>query len=122
MLEVEAARLSTPRCTASVETEFLDVVLEDPDLLQGEFEAIIAASWPDPPNPPRQPAPPALMPGPCEPHTRRPGHLPRSGPAEPRPAGPRPETGGRQRSPPAPLTAPCPGAESGSPRPLGTRA
>ena len=35
--------------TRSAEEQFLDLVLADDDLLQAEFDAIIAAEWPGPP-------------------------------------------------------------------------
>jgi hypothetical protein len=38
---------------------FLDTVLGDEDLLRQEFDAIVAASWPEPPAPPPPAAPPA---------------------------------------------------------------
>jgi hypothetical protein len=34
----------------SVEAQFLDLICDDPDLLQAEFDAIIAAEWPEPPG------------------------------------------------------------------------
>jgi hypothetical protein len=36
-------------CTRSAEEEFLDLLLADDDLLRAEFDAIIAAEWPEPP-------------------------------------------------------------------------
>jgi hypothetical protein len=44
----------------SVIGEFIELVCVDDDLLEAEFESIIAAAWPDgPPDaaPPRQPSP-----------------------------------------------------------------
>lgn len=35
--------------TRSAEDQFLDLLLADDDLLQAEFDAIIAAEWPGPP-------------------------------------------------------------------------
>jgi hypothetical protein len=50
----------------TVEEQFLDLICNDADLLTAEFDAIIAAEWPNPPvNPPgrgptgRQPTRPA---------------------------------------------------------------
>ncbi len=41
--------------TRSVEDRFLDLLLADDDLVQAEFDAIIAAEWPGPPpNLPRR--------------------------------------------------------------------
>ena len=34
----------------SVEAQFVDLLCDDPDLLQAEFDAIIAAEWPEPPG------------------------------------------------------------------------
>jgi hypothetical protein len=34
----------------SIEAQFLDLICDDPDLLQAEFDAIIAAEWPEPPG------------------------------------------------------------------------
>jgi len=106
VIEVVAVRTTPTGCTVPVEDELLDLVLSDPELLRAEFEAIIAASWPDPPNPPppTRPAPPAEAPNPSEPGTRR-SPLSRSGPGDPRPGCPRPAAAGRQRSPPG-LTPP----------------
>ncbi|GIJ60927.1 hypothetical protein Vau01_084430 [Virgisporangium aurantiacum] len=48
---------------------FLDAVLHDDDLLRAEFDAIVAAAWPEPPAPPPPAAPatpgdrPAARPG-----------------------------------------------------------
>ena len=94
-------RTTTPARRANAEhssdEKFLALVCSEEDLLRAEFDAIIAAAWPDPPS--------------REPHRdRAPQHRPRSvrhrtppglaGPATPpRPPG----TAGpaRQRSPPA---------------------
>ena len=83
---------------STVDDQFLAVVCDDPDLLEAEFEAIIAAEWPD--LPPTRPA---------RRHARVPPVPERSG--EPwRPSGPDREPVGRrdvagwaapQRSPPA---------------------
>jgi len=39
-----------PADTATVQDEFLAIVSSDVELLRAEFEAIIAAEWPDPPS------------------------------------------------------------------------
>jgi len=36
--------------TRNVEEQFLDLICHDPDLLAAEFDAIIAAEWPEPPG------------------------------------------------------------------------
>ena len=75
------------------DTEFLDLVLGDEDLLRDEFEAIIAASWQEPP--PRRPA----LPGPGDRlptwPVARPGHHTARLPTEPNR-----RLRGRQRAPP----------------------
>jgi len=77
---------------------FVDLVCQDDDLVRAEFDAIVAAAWPEPPAPPPPPAPPgpgdrpAAEPGP--PGWREPGvryvKLPK----------PRRLRHGRQRAPP----------------------
>ena len=100
--EVVAVRTTPTGGMVPVEDELLDLVLRDPDLLRDEFEAIIAASWPEAPAvaPPTRPAPPAAVPNPSGPGPHRTHPLPRSGSGDPRPGCPRPAAAGRQRSPP----------------------
>jgi len=44
-----------PNRTRADEREFLDLICHDTDLLAVEFDALIAAAWPDPPaQPPSQ--------------------------------------------------------------------
>jgi hypothetical protein len=75
---------------------FLDLVYHDDDLVRAEFDAIVAAAWPDPPEPPPPAAPPAPddhpsgPPGP--PEWEAPGALRTRLPEHPR--------RGRQRAPP----------------------
>ena len=57
------ANISAPQCAdgaTAVEEEFLELVYGDEDLLRAEFDAIIAAEWPDasPPLRPRRRAQP----------------------------------------------------------------
>lgn len=59
-------------CASTTQVEGLDAVLADPDRLRAEFDAIVAASWPDAANaaaPPRTPvtavAAAAAAPAPC---------------------------------------------------------
>jgi hypothetical protein len=76
---------------------FADLICADPEWLDAEFDALIGASFGEPPAPP-PPAPPRLPPRPGIP--RPPSRRARPGPA----ATPSPATGphhGRQRSPPA---------------------
>jgi hypothetical protein len=81
--------------TGSVEARFLDLLLADDDLVQAEFDAIIAAEWPGPPpNLPRR----RVVGGP-DPGGRR---RPRATATKSSVAGRRPAAGesARQRSPP----------------------
>jgi hypothetical protein len=48
-----AGRVDLPRWTVD---QFIDVVCAEEDLLRAEFEAIVAAEWPEPPS--RHPGPP----------------------------------------------------------------
>jgi hypothetical protein len=83
--------------TRPAHAAFADLICDDPQWLDAEFEALISASFSEPPAPP-PPAPPRVPP--------RPG-IPAPSPRRP-PPGPAvltfPVTGphlGRQRSPPA---------------------
>jgi hypothetical protein len=51
-----AGQVDLPRCT---DADFIDVVCADEDLLRAEFEAIVAATWPEPPSTPADPLPAA---------------------------------------------------------------
>lgn len=84
---------------ALVADELLDRILNDSDLLRDEFDAIIAASWPGPPDPPRM-APPAAEPSLLRPGTHRDRPHMRSGAGDPGPGCIRAPAEGRQRSPP----------------------
>ncbi len=82
--------------TRSVEEQFLDLLLADDDLIQAEFNAIIAAEWPGPPpNLPRR----RVRGGPDPGRRRRQRATATKGPG----AGRRPPVDGsaRQRSPPS---------------------
>jgi len=81
--------------THSVEDQFLDLLLADDDLVQAEFDAIIAAEWPGPPpNLPRR----RVVGGPDPGGRRRPrATATKSSVAGRRPAA---EESARQRSPP----------------------
>jgi hypothetical protein len=81
---------------------FLDVVLEDEDLLRAEFDAIVAdAVLPGPPGPPAPP-PPAAPPAPRDRPAPRPGSPGWPVPSARRSRLPDPERPrrGRQRAPP----------------------
>jgi hypothetical protein len=83
--------------TREADAAFADLICADPQWLREEFDALISASFNEPPVPP-PPAPPRVPPRPGTPP--HPSRRPAPGPAVMTiPAG-RPEHG-RQRSPPA---------------------
>jgi hypothetical protein len=87
-------------------TAFADVVCADQQRVDAEFDALISASFSEPPAPP-PPAPPRVPPPPGIPPP--PSRLPAPAPAD---ATTSPATGpapGRQRSPPAHPRTPPPG-------------
>jgi hypothetical protein len=92
--------------TREADVSFADLICDDPQWLDAEFDALISASFSEPPAPPR-PAPPRVPPRPgfpCQSLSRRPG----PGPAAV--IAPAPGPGhGRQRSPPAYLPSRPPG-------------
>ena len=91
--------------TREADAAFADLICADPQWLRAEFDALISASFSEPPAPPR-PAPPRVPPrpgNPCPP-SRRPAPYP----AAITSAATGPEHG-RQRSPPAPLPSRPPG-------------
>jgi hypothetical protein len=83
--------------TREADAEFADLICTDPQWLRAEFDALISASFSEPPGPP-PPAPPRVppRPGPPAPPSRRPA----PGPAGTTVPAAGPEYG-RQRSPPA---------------------
>jgi hypothetical protein len=91
--------------TREADAAFADMVCADPQWLREEFDALIAASFGEPPAPP-PPAPPRVPPRPGTPPP--PSQRPAPGPA----ATAVPATGqghGRQRSPPVRLPGRPPG-------------
>jgi hypothetical protein len=84
------------------DVSFADLICADPQWLDAEFDALISASFSEPPAPPR-PAPPRIPPRPGFPR-RPPSWRPPSGPAAVI-ASPTEPGHGRQRSPPARLPA-----------------
>ncbi len=89
--------------TREADAAFADLICTDPQWLREEFDALISASFSEPPAPP-PPAPPRVppRPGPPPPPSWRPvpGPAVMTGPA----AGPE---YGRQRSPPAHFPQPA---------------
>jgi hypothetical protein len=84
--------------TREADAAFADVVYADQQLVDAEFDALIAASYGTPPAPP-PPAPPRVPPRPGIPHPPVPRPLP--GRAAITPALATGPEHGRQRSPPA---------------------
>jgi hypothetical protein len=86
--------------TREADAAFADLICADPQWLDAEFDALIAASFSEPPAPP-PPAPPRVppRPGSTPPPSRRPAPGPVAA-ASPAAAGP---GHSRQRSPPAHL-------------------
>jgi len=98
--------------TREADAAFADLICADPQWLDAEFDALIAASFGEPPAQP-PPAPPRVPPGPGS--TPPPSPDPASGPAataSPAAAGP---GHGRQRSPPAHLPGQPPGRRPPAP-------
>jgi hypothetical protein len=83
--------------TREARAAFADVVYADQQLVDAEFDALIAASYGKPPAPP--PAPPRVPPRPGNPHPPAPRPLP--GPPATTPSLATGPEHGRQRSPPA---------------------
>lgn len=81
----------------AVEERFCDLLCSDAELLRAEFDAIIAAEWPDPPPPETRRQPARRGPGPEHPGNRSANPLTR--PDQYRPLGR--DAWRRQRSPPA---------------------
>ncbi len=84
--------------------QFLDLICSDDELVQAEFDAIIAAEWP---------SPPPTRPRRDTPGGRHPGRGQRPRPAAPdglplRPRHPGVRAWSRQRSPPTPPPTPTP--------------
>ncbi|WP_412747452.1 hypothetical protein [Krasilnikovia sp. M28-CT-15] len=59
---MDCAVIGIPPGATPVEDAFIDLVCADDDLVRGEFDALIAASWPTPPAVP--PVPPRPVPWP----------------------------------------------------------
>ena len=91
--------------TREADAAFAHLICADPQWLRAEFDALISASFSEPPAPPR-PAPPRVPPrpgNPCPPSRRPAPH-----PAAITSAATGPEHG-RQRSPPVPFPSRPPG-------------
>ncbi|WP_249998333.1 hypothetical protein [Actinoplanes sp. M2I2] len=96
MLDNLVARARTalsPEWDHGFDEAFTELVSSDPDLVQAEFDDLIAASWPDPAGS----APP---PGPPAPRTSCPDPPPDPAAADPAAAPPDEATGTDHRGPP----------------------
>ena len=86
-----------PASTGTIDDAFLDIICHDEELLRAEFDALVAASWDEPPSPPPPAGPrPADNPAP-RPTTR--ASTEQQVPPQSYHPGP---AGRRQRSPPGP--------------------
>ncbi|WP_338184955.1 hypothetical protein [Jatrophihabitans sp.] len=82
--------------TATIEEEFLAIIASDAEIVRGEFEAIIAAEWPDPP--PTEPGGADAVGRPLQGQGRR--RAARTGRLLRRPRSPGVDGARRERSPP----------------------
>ena len=81
----QAGTALSPEWDRGFDEAFAELICGDPDLLRAEFDALIGASFDEPPPPPAPPAPSAARPAPAHPqpgppptpaaadHGRRPG-------------------------------------------------
>ncbi|WP_157441935.1 hypothetical protein [Actinoplanes awajinensis] len=94
MFVARARTALSPEWDHGFDEAFTELVTSDPDLVRDEFDALIDASFNDPPGPPAPPAPPTGEP---EPPSNPPCHRPAT-PAgtDPAPADAAPD----RRSPP----------------------
>jgi hypothetical protein len=60
----QAGTALSPEWDRGFDEAFAELISNDPDLVRAEFEAIIDASFNDPPGPPAPPAPSAAQPSP----------------------------------------------------------
>jgi hypothetical protein len=94
----QAGTALSPEWDRGFDEAFTELICSDTDLVRAEFDALIGASFDEPPGPPAPPAPSAARPAPAHPH-RDPAPTPAA-----RDAGHRPSTAGNNpRSPPHPL-------------------
>lgn len=69
---MDTASAGAEAAAPAMDDQFLALVCNDADLLDAEFEAIVAAEWPVPPEgtPPRSPEPVRPLPSVCRPLQR----------------------------------------------------
>jgi hypothetical protein len=91
----QAGTALSPEWDRGFDEAFTEIISSDPDLVRAEFDALIGASFDDPPPPPAPPAPSAAEPERTPPHPgAAPATSPRATEHRPGPAGDNP------RSPP----------------------
>ena|SRR5438477_6739337 len=67
----QASTALSPEWDHGFDELFTELICGDPDLVRAEFDALIGASFDDPPPPPLPPAPSAARPAPSEPQPDR---------------------------------------------------
>jgi hypothetical protein len=89
----QAGTALSPEWDRGFDEAFTELITSDPDLVRAEFDALISASFNEPPPPPAPPAPPAAepagpqpepVPGPATPPGET-GHQPDAAAPNPRP-------------------------------------
>ena len=63
----QAGTALSPEWDRGFDEAFTELICGDPDLLRAEFDALIGASFKEPPTPPAPPAPSAVQPAPSHP-------------------------------------------------------
>jgi len=63
----QAGTALSPEWDRGFDEAFAELICGDPDLLRAEFDALIGASFDEPPPPPAPPAPSAARPAPAHP-------------------------------------------------------
>ncbi len=90
----QAGTALSPEWDRGFDEAFTELICGDPDLVRAEFDALIGASFDEPPPPPTPPAPSTAQPAPSHP---QPDALPTPAAYDRRPPG---ATGNNPRSPP----------------------
>jgi hypothetical protein len=63
----QAGTALSPEWDRGFDEAFTELISSDPDLVRAEFDALIGASFNEPPAPPAPPAPSAVQPAPSHP-------------------------------------------------------
>ena len=90
--EAQAGTALSPEWDRGFDEAFTELISSDPDLVRAEFDALIGASFNEPPTPPAPPAPSAAQPAPDQPQPdssptpagRNAGHRPTAASNNPR--------------------------------------